>query len=321
MKNCNLLNIKMMQLLFTFICIPILSIAIDNETHVEYKGAKVMYFGEAKVSKEALLKEARLIDKADRRFEAKWAKKDYLGISEEYTMDGVFMKPGKAPKIGRKAIAEEFAQSVKGIDRVEFFQDELEFYGDLKSAYQRAHMKGYINGTNDFVFEGSYIILWKKVNNNWLIHYDMFNADMPTGSKIYYSGKDKVSSAKIMDEARKISVADRRFEAKWKSKDYIGISNEYIEDGVFMKPGVKPCVGRKEIAEEFEKSVAAVDRVTFFQNELEFLPGMKSAFQRAHMEGFINGVAEPIFKGSYTILWKKVEGNWLIHYDMFNADE
>lgn len=143
---------------------------------VVYKDSKVTYYGNAEVSEEQLMKESGLIDIADRRFESKWKAKDPVGISNEYTTDGVFMKPGVKPRIGKKEIAEEFASSVKGVERVEFFQDELEFYGDLTVAFQRCHMKGYIKDSDD-IFYGSYVILWKKVNGNWLIHYDMFNAD------------------------------------------------------------------------------------------------------------------------------------------------
>ena len=297
---------------------------VSSALQVDYKGSKVMYHGESPAISEAmLLKEARLVDIADRRFETKWRNKDHVGISMEYTEDGIFMKPGKKPRIGRAEIAAEFEQSVKGIDKVEFFQDELEFYGDLTSAYQRAHMKGYVNEKKEHVFEGSYIIYWKKVAGEWLIQYDMFNSDLPPApaeSEIRYYGRDEVSRDRIMEEAKLIYVADRRFESKWQKKDYVGISEEYTHDGIFMKPGVKPRVGRKEIAAEFKNSVQGIDRVVFFQDELEFQEGLTSAFQRAHMEGYVNGASEPVFHGSYTILWKKVGGEWLIHYDMFNSD-
>lgn len=295
----------------------------SSQLQVDYKGSKVTFYGNASGMTEAmLLEEARLIDIADRRFESKWRKKDYVGISNEYTEDGIFMKPGVSPCVGKDAIAAEFKKSVQGVDKVEFFQDELEFYGDLTSAYQRAHMKGYVDEKAEHIFEGSYIIYWKKVKGEWLIQYDMFNSDLPakSESKISYYGRNTIDKDQLMEEARLIYVADRRFESKWQKKDYVGISEEYTLDGIFMKPGVKPRVGRKEIAEEFKKSVQGIDRVVFFQDELEFQEGLTSAFQRCHMEGYVNENPSPVFIGSYTILWKKVDGEWLIHYDMFNSD-
>lgn len=292
------------------------------ELNTTYKGSKVSFHGqEAGITQEMILTEAKLIDIADRRFESKWRKKDYKGISMEYTEDGVFMKPGVKPRVGRDEIADEFSRSVQGVDKVEFFQDELEFYGDLTVAYQRAHMKGYVDHKTEHIFEGSYIIYWKKVGSEWLIQYDMFNSDLPARSEIRYFGKEKISRDQILEEAQLIYVADRRFESKWKNKDYVGISEEYTEEGIFMKPGVKPRVGRAEIAGEFKSSVQGIDEVKFFQDDLEFQEGMTSAFQRAHMEGYVKDSPEPVFFGSYTILWKKVDGNWLIHYDMFNADQ
>jgi len=145
---------------------------------IDYKNSKVKYYGTENVSKNDLLKEAKLIDIADRRFEAKWVKKDAKGISEEYTTKGaVFMKPGVKPRLGREEIEKEFARSVQDVDRVEFFQDELEFFGNLDVAFQRCHMLGYVNSKKEHVFEGSYVILWKKEKGNWLIEYDMFNSD------------------------------------------------------------------------------------------------------------------------------------------------
>jgi len=149
-----------------------------NNIEISYKNSVVSYYGSKKVSKTDLLENAKLIDIADRRFETKWKNKDPKGISEEYTTVGaVFMKPGKKPRLGRADIEKEFAESVKGVDKVEFFQDELEFFGDMNVAFQRCHMLGYVNSKKEHIFEGSYVILWKKENNNWLIEYDMFNAD------------------------------------------------------------------------------------------------------------------------------------------------
>ena len=289
---------------------------------IDYKGSKVIYDGQTSVTKAELINQATLIDQADRRFEAKWQQKDPVGIANEYTPNGVFMKPGKVPRIGKAAIAKEFAQSVQDIDRVEFFQDELQFFDGLSSAYQRAHMLAYIDQSQRPVFKGSYIILWKKIEGNWLIHYDMFNADEQYDDhSIRYSGTEKVSRMKLLREAELIAIADRRFEDKWKKKDYVGISEEYTTNGVFLKPGVPARIGRTAIAQEFKKSVHNVDSVEFVQDELEFFTGMTSAFQRAHMTAYVNGRTYPVFFGSYTILWKKVQGQWLIEYDMFNADQ
>lgn len=151
----------------------------DSQTiEIDYKNSKVSYYGVKKVTDKDLLREAKLIDIADRRFEAKWLKKDSKGISEEYTSeDAVFMKPNTKPRLGREEIEKEFALSVKGVDRVQFFQDELQFFGELDVAFQRCHMLGYVKANKEPIFEGSYVILWKKEKGEWLIEYDMFNAD------------------------------------------------------------------------------------------------------------------------------------------------
>ena len=150
----------------------------SNAIQIKYKESVVSYFGIKNISKKDLVKEAKLIDIADRRFETKWKNKDPKGISEEYTTSGaVFMKPGVKPRIGRSEIEKEFTTSVKSVDKVEFFQDELQFFGEMDVAFQRCHMLGYITSKKEPIFEGSYVILWKKEQGEWLIEYDMFNSD------------------------------------------------------------------------------------------------------------------------------------------------
>ncbi|WP_108868429.1 YybH family protein [Aquimarina aquimarini] len=150
----------------------------SKKVTIDYKSSVVSYFGTNSVTKADLVKQAKLIDIADRRFETKWKNKNPKGISEEYIVEGaVFMKPGVKPRLGRADIEKEFTESVKGVDRVEFYQDELEFYGEMDVAFQRCHMLGFVDTKKEHTFEGSYIILWKKENGKWLIHYDMFNSD------------------------------------------------------------------------------------------------------------------------------------------------
>lgn len=180
MKHFKLKNLLSLAILLAIIT-GIVSFTNLNKPikySIDYKDSVVSYYGTSKVGKNELLKEAKLIDLADRRFEEKWVNKDPKGISEEYTTKGaVFMKPGVKPRLGRTEIEKEFTESVKGVDKVEFFQDELEFFGDMNVAFQRCHMLGYVNSKKEHVFEGSYVILWKKENGKWLIEYDMFNAD------------------------------------------------------------------------------------------------------------------------------------------------
>ena len=162
----------------TIVLMSFVSTLNSNTVEIDYKNSVVSYYGNQKITKNDLLREAKLIDIADRRFETKWVNKDAKGISEEYTTkDAVFMKPGKRPRLGRKEIEKEFSQSVQDVDRVAFFQDELEFFGEMNVAFQRCHMLGYVHSKKEHIFEGSYVILWKKENGEWLIEYDMFNSD------------------------------------------------------------------------------------------------------------------------------------------------
>jgi len=92
--------IGLFSLIFSFS-----TISTEKNIKTKYKDSTVSYFGSKKVTEGDLIKEAKLIDIADRRFETKWVNKDPKGISEEYTTIGaVFMKPGVKPKLGRYVI-------------------------------------------------------------------------------------------------------------------------------------------------------------------------------------------------------------------------
>lgn len=183
LKQFKIMKIKNLKVLTVLLLVSLFAYSFktnfsEKNIEISYKNSVVSYYGSKDVSEDDLLVSAKLIDIADRRFETKWRNKDPKGISEEYTrVDAVFMKPGAKPRLGRSEIEKEFVESVKGVDKVEFFQDELEFFGDMDVAFQRCHMLGYVDSKKEHVFEGSYIILWKKENENWLIQYDMFNAD------------------------------------------------------------------------------------------------------------------------------------------------
>ncbi|WP_298512992.1 nuclear transport factor 2 family protein [uncultured Kordia sp.] len=180
MKTINYKSLLLLSAVVTgtILLMSLVSNPTSETVEINYKNSVVSYYGPQKVTEKELLKAAKLIDVADRRFETKWVNKDPKGISEEYTTEGaVFMKPGKKPRLGRKDIEKEFSLSVKDVDRVAFFQDELEFFGEMNVAFQRCHMLGYVNSKKEHIFEGSYVILWKKENGEWLIEYDMFNSD------------------------------------------------------------------------------------------------------------------------------------------------
>ncbi|AXT59783.1 nuclear transport factor 2 family protein [Aquimarina sp. AD10] len=180
MKAISLKKVVPLLVVCAIACLLLSFVTSNNSKNpqISYKDSVVSYYGNKSITDKDLLKEAKLIDIADRRFESKWVNKDPKGISEEYTTTGaVFMKPGTKPRLGRAEIEKEFSLSVKSVDRVEFFQDELQFFGEMDVAFQRCHMLGYVNTNKSPIFEGSYVILWKKENGAWLIEYDMFNSD------------------------------------------------------------------------------------------------------------------------------------------------
>uniref|UniRef100_A0A914CLU0 DUF4440 domain-containing protein n=2 Tax=Acrobeloides nanus TaxID=290746 RepID=A0A914CLU0_9BILA len=94
-----------------------------------------------------------------------------------------------------------------------------------------------------------------------------------------------------------------------------GAAEVYDPDGYFMPNGKTPVKGRAGIEEYFKQDMA--DGVQSAQIITEEVNGSNDwAFERGsyHLDG-IRGTES----GAYLLVWKKVNGVWLIHNDCFNV--
>ncbi|CAI4223489.1 unnamed protein product [Auanema sp. JU1783] len=96
--------------------------------------------------------------------------------------------------------------------------------------------------------------------------------------------------------------------------DAAGAANVYDPNGYFMPNGTSPVKGRAGIEAFFRKDMA--EGVQTAQIITEEVNGSGDwAFERGsyHLDG-----TRGYESGAYLQVWKKVEGEWLIHNDCFN---
>lgn len=153
---------------------------------------------------------------------------------------------------------------------------------------------------------GKYILIWKKQDGVWRIHKDIFNTSMP-------------APAKVSDVRSEIDVCNRVFEGHFAKADAAAIAGLYTEDGQVLPTGCDTISGHLGI--------------TGFWNAV-FGMGIASVkLETADLEEHGDQAAETGFytmytkdgdqadTGKYLVYWRKQQGTWKMHRDIFNTSK
>ena len=105
-------------------------------------------------------------------------------VAALYTEDATLFAPGSVPLIGRDAIAEFFQGAINaGVTQAVLVTDELSIFQVPKfgkSAYEVGNYQLLAGPAGEIlVDEGPYIVIWKKVLGQWMLHRDIFNSSLP----------------------------------------------------------------------------------------------------------------------------------------------
>ena len=93
----------------------------------------------------------------------------------------------------------------------------------------------------------------------------------------------------------------------------------YTEDGKIMPNNADIITGRDAIAERFQLKDAVV-AIHHKVTPEEIVIENETAYDHGYYEGATKdetGLESP-FRGKYVIVWKKVDGTWLIYLDIWN---
>ncbi|WKY14770.1 hypothetical protein Q1695_000361 [Nippostrongylus brasiliensis] len=125
----------------------------------------------------------------------------------------------------------------------------------------------------------------------------------------------ELSSAGMSALFQEIKTRQQAFMKSFNAGDPKGAAAVYDPDGYFMPNGRHPVKGRAGIEEYFKEDMA--DGVQTAQIITEEVNGSGDwAFERGsyHLDGTRGRES-----GAYLQVWKKVDGEWLIHNDCFNV--
>ena len=111
------------------------------------------------------------------RFMALLAEGNASGLAALYTDDAELYPPHRTSVSGSEAIV-GFWQNVigQGVSAAELTTDEVDDEGDTAIETGRYRLS---TGDGAVVDEGKYLIVWKRVDDAWFIHRDIWNTSQP----------------------------------------------------------------------------------------------------------------------------------------------
>ena len=150
------INIKMLWATLTAIAIWGLAIQMANADH---------HLGDEDV--------AAAIQSANQKLMDCMNTGDEVCAAMQYTSNAVYMGPNSEPLIGRDAIRDNMVDD--GTSVVQLITDEIEVHGDTAT-----ELGTYVTESRDgqHLDHGSYVVIWKRTNEGWKLHWDIFNTNM-----------------------------------------------------------------------------------------------------------------------------------------------
>ena len=114
---------------------------------------------------------------ANKKFVAAFNKKDSAGVAATYSPDAHAFPPNAALIKGRAEIQKMWQGAIdSGIASLALVTTEVESGGNIAYESGTYEMKLKDGKAAD---KGKYCVVWKKVNNQWMLHRDIWSTDMP----------------------------------------------------------------------------------------------------------------------------------------------
>ena len=118
---------------------------------------------------------------------------------------------------------------------------------------------------------------------------------------------------------KEIEEANRNFEKYIKTGDSVAFAkNCYTKDAHYMAPNLPAIVGRNAIQTMSHQTISAgVSEIKL--HTIEMWGDENGITEEGTLEVYVKG-GKLVDKGKYLVLWKKEDGMWKLHRDLFNSD-
>ena len=124
--------------------------------------------------------------------------------------------------------------------------------------------------------------------------------------------------ARSDDVRNAVEAGNRAFITAFLRGDATAVANRYTEDAQVIAPGSPAASGRPAIAAFWQNSIdSGVKDVALETAEVE------SAGDLAYETGIVRLVAKDgtTTEARYVVIWRRIDGNWMLHRDIWNSSE
>ena len=139
------------------------------------------------------------------------------------------------------------------------------------------------------------------------------------GAALALSSCTPPPSAAPTDPAAIVAERNAAFMAGIAASDSAAIAANYAEDAVMMPPGTASVQGREAIAQFWQDGInAGIARVELAPGEVMAVSA-DTILERSTARVF-NAAGDVIDQGKYVVVWRQVDGQWLMAWDIWNSD-
>ena len=135
---------------------------------------------------------------------------------------------------------------------------------------------------------------------------------------IVAAGIPSVVSAQNAAVKAAIDAANKKFGEAVAAGNTAGVAGLYTDDAMVLPPNGETVSGRPAIEKLFQALVAAgIKEITLTAKEVE---AHGDAATEIGMYSVKDGTGKEIDRGKYMVSWKKVQGQWKLHRDIWNSN-
>ena len=116
------------------------------------------------------------IEAMNAQFMAAFSHGDAASVAACYTEDAQLLPPNGETVSGREAIQEAMQGFIDAGLKIRLETTEVEGHGDTAHEVGRATLTG---EDGQMIDQAKYIVIWKRVGDEWKLHRDIFNSNLP----------------------------------------------------------------------------------------------------------------------------------------------
>ena len=243
-----------------------------------------------------------VLEKINKEWSAMGINQDAASIAQLYHKNAVIEIDENPPIIGQTNILADYKRMLKDEPILFNFQTSKVWMNNSQQMVEEG-LAIFKNRQNQVLEKSQYITFWQKVDGQWKIYRDVITT-LPM--------EFDLAAAKAEIEAKNVS-----FMALAKAKNVDGLIERYTDDAQFLAPNFPAMVGKPQIKALLTGLTGAVDELIL---ELIDLQGDENMLVEVGLYTTKMNTGTIVDKGKYTLVWKKVDGDWLIFRDMINTN-